>query len=383
MDKVLEVLSTLWIPISFGLLFLYDLKYSRKKKNNSESKPTKLKTEEKKHTLSKIVIDPIRDESKPYASLQEEYVYAIFDSCGAIHSKYTSALMVELKFEIVKKIDYYTKKEFTKYGNHYQNIYNKYEKKQPKNFNEAVLFIKNFKSDYEKSLSNLVKRLQKEYDKEQKEIQQQEERNDKRAERREKFILLTNNVGEELAKHITKYPLTSEEVGLRYEQYIGYLYEEEGFDIVYYGATKGVKDGGRDLIASKKGITIIIQCKNRKATGEIHENTVNQLNTVYLKYGKLNPHIKNVRPALITTHDNLDDDAKESLKLFNISHKVIPMSDDYPMIKCNINKATGKKIYHLPTDGQYNRIKIRKKHGNFYCFSPSTAERYGFIRTKI
>ena len=287
---------------------------------------------------------------------------------------------IDEHLHLKNKIIYFTTTDFTKYKNHYQNIYEKYYKKTPQSPTAIENYIEDFTNEYIKSLANLVKRLQKEYNKEQQEIQKKEEMNAKKAERREEFDLLVADLGEELAKHITKYPLSPEDMGLRYEQYIGYLYESEEYEVIYNGATQGKKDGGRDLIAKNKQITLIIQCKNIRNSHEIHEHTVNQLNSVYQKYAEKHP-LENVHPRLITTYNNLDEEARDSLKIFNIIHKVIPRSYDYPMIKCNINKTTGKKIYHLPTDSQYNRIKIRKKQGNFYCWKTTVAERYGFTRT--
>ena len=53
----------------------------------------------------------------------------------------------------------------------------------------------------------------------------------------------------------------SSEIGLLYEYYIGYKYEMDGYHVIYHGATKGKKDLGRDIIATKDSNTIVIQCK--------------------------------------------------------------------------------------------------------------------------
>jgi len=54
----------------------------------------------------------------------------------------------------------------------------------------------------------------------------------------------------------------------------------------------------------------------------------------------------------------------------------------YPTIKCNINKSSGTRLYHLPTDPHYDRIKIDKSKGNHYCFTKKEAEDMGFIRSR-
>ena len=52
----------------------------------------------------------------------------------------------------------------------------------------------------------------------------------------------------------------------------------------------------------------------------------------------------------------------------------------YPCIKCNISKKDGKKIYHLPFDQQYDKVKIEPGHGEFYCRTVEEAEKQGFRR---
>lgn len=52
----------------------------------------------------------------------------------------------------------------------------------------------------------------------------------------------------------------------------------------------------------------------------------------------------------------------------------------YPCVKCNINKTSGEKIYHLPFDQQYDRIKIDINKGECYVFTVKEAENLGFRR---
>ena len=56
----------------------------------------------------------------------------------------------------------------------------------------------------------------------------------------------------------------------------------------------------------------------------------------------------------------------------------IPFTRDYPMIKCNIN-SRGEKIYHLPFDQMYDKVKINKE-GEFYARTVIEAEEKGFRR---
>lgn len=53
---------------------------------------------------------------------------------------------------------------------------------------------------------------------------------------------------------------------------------------------------------------------------------------------------------------------------------------DYPCIKCHTSKVDGIKIYHLPFDQQYDKTKLEKKYGEFYCKTVKEAEDAGFRR---
>ena len=50
------------------------------------------------------------------------------------------------------------------------------------------------------------------------------------------------------------------------------------------------------------------------------------------------------------------------------------------MIKCNINQGSKERIYHLPFDQQYDRIKIVLSLGECYAPNVAEAERLGFRR---
>lgn len=57
-----------------------------------------------------------------------------------------------------------------------------------------------------------------------------------------------------------------QEIGQEYEKSVGYYYETEGYEVEYRGLELGEKDGGIDLIATKKNDNkkdemLLIQCK--------------------------------------------------------------------------------------------------------------------------
>ena len=171
--------------------------------------------------------------------------------------------------------------------------------------------------------------------------------------------------------------LTPEEIGKRYERYIGYLYEINGYKVEYNGIKMGKKDDGIDIIATKRRELIIIQCKWYKEDSQIHSNTIRQLNDNLHERMADNPN-KKVVARLYSAYDNLDDQARTRLVKTQIEHIVLPYDNEYPKIKCNINDDNGEKIYHLPGVGMYDYIKINVNRGEFYVKTIEEAENLGF-----
>lgn len=169
------------------------------------------------------------------------------------------------------------------------------------------------------------------------------------------------------------------EIGIAYERYIGYTYETKGYKTTYYGATKGLNDLGRDLIAENKDEIIVIQCKYWSKDKTIHEKHIFQLyGTMFaMSIDKPNKVIK----GLFVTSASLSDTAKIYAEKLNVAiqeHSALNL--DYPCIKCNISKNTGEKIYHLPFDQQYDNIDISSEKGELYVSTVKEAETLGFRR---
>lgn len=174
-----------------------------------------------------------------------------------------------------------------------------------------------------------------------------------------------------------KQPCGVEEAGKRYELYCGYCFEKKGYKVEYHGIKEGKNDLGIDLIATKDGKTLIIQCKRRKQEGKIHHNTICQLfgSTIWHAIHE-NKEINDIKPVLMTS-GQLDETAKEMAEILDIEVCYKPMGI-YPIIKCNINN--GNKIYHLPFDQQYNNTIIEPKKGEFYALTVEEATKAGFRR---
>lgn len=220
------------------------------------------------------------------------------------------------------------------------------------------------------------------------------------------------------------------EIGREYERYIGYLYEQKGYTVEYYGIKKGVEDLGRDLICTNGNEIHVVQCKCwsniKKKT--IHEKHINQLfgtaMVYYLEYPKIEAmkQLQYSQEEADSMQYREDDDidlvtwnmlletiqseisfispsnlfqkvitpvffstvpytkmAKEFGNALGVIMKEEPM-EEYPLIKCNINKNK-QKIYHLPFDQQYDNCLIKNK-GECYVKTVAEAEAKGFRRAK-
>ena len=176
-------------------------------------------------------------------------------------------------------------------------------------------------------------------------------------------------------------PKTNWEIGRDYELYIAYIYEMKGYSVDTFGSYMRVNDLGRDLIAKKGDKTAIIQCKYWSTKKEIHENHICQLYGTVICYCIENKLSIGDVNAVFVTSTTLSQKAKEFSNMLNIKVlENIPLKD-FPRIKCNIghDEWGQTKIYHLPIDPLYDKVKISKK-GECYCNSVYEAESLGFRR---
>lgn len=169
------------------------------------------------------------------------------------------------------------------------------------------------------------------------------------------------------------------EIGRFYERYIGYLYEKDGWDVTYFGATQGLEDMGRDLICRKNSLVHVVQAKNWAKFRTIHEKHIFQLygTTILLPLTFKDDSPKTIIPVFVTT-TNLSDTASWAAERLQVRVRYESMNFEYPMIKCNVNGTN--KIYHLPFDQQYDRVKIENIKGEFYANTVAEAEQKGFRR---
>lgn len=175
-------------------------------------------------------------------------------------------------------------------------------------------------------------------------------------------------------------PKSKRMIGKIYERYVGYLYESKGFDVNYHGIIKGYEDLGRDLICKGPDEIVIIQCKYWSHFKTIYEKHIFQFFGTVFQYQDLYP-LHNIK-AIFYTSTELSDLARRFARELHIELKEdFPLDKNYPSIKCNIGHD-GEKIYHLPLDQQYDKVKISLDKDEFYCRTVMEAEEAGFRRAK-
>lgn len=187
---------------------------------------------------------------------------------------------------------------------------------------------------------------------------------------------------------------SSWQVGRDYERYIGYLYEQKGFQVYYQGIEQGLEDLGRDLICRKGNQVEIVQCKYWRQDRTIHEKHINQLfgttveyfikNTDHFGLDQLNlfPSLlkqKGIAATFITSAQ-LSDTARDFAAALGVTVQEGFPFKRYPSIKCNVSQKDGTKIYHLPFDQQYDRTTIERDRNERYVETTEEAERLGFRR---
>ncbi|WP_428259686.1 restriction endonuclease [Gallibacter sp. Marseille-QA0791] len=186
-----------------------------------------------------------------------------------------------------------------------------------------------------------------------------------------------------LDRYVASTKKTKWQIGRDYELYIGYLYEQKGWEVTYFGSEMRISDLGRDLIATKDNKTEIVQCKYWSNKKQIHEKHIFQLYGTTVSYIlEHTGNTTNVVPRFVT-NITLSDMAKTVADYLNVNYVEHQAIGDFPRIKCNIGiDEYGKKskIYHLPMDQQYDNVKINHDKGEFFALTVKEAEEAGFRR---
>ena len=165
------------------------------------------------------------------------------------------------------------------------------------------------------------------------------------------------------------------EIGRDFERYYGYLLEQRGYKVTYFGIDKGFEDMGRDLIAENAKHILIIQCKYWSKNKKIHEKHICQLLGSATEY-KIAFHPQKEVIPLFVTHTCISEKAKKFAQVLNIAVRENVDLKEYPVIKCNV--ATG--IYHLPMDQHYDNFEVKPEREDCYVMTVQEAEELGCRR---
>ena len=164
-----------------------------------------------------------------------------------------------------------------------------------------------------------------------------------------------------------------------YEQYVWQIYESLGYKVNYIWINKWVEDLWRDLICSNKDEIIVIQCKNWSKFKTIYEKHIFQFYWTVFQY-KLENEWRKIKSIFYSSTKLSNLALKFWEELWIEIKENFKMDMDYPCIKCNISNKTKEKIYHLPFDQQYDKIKIDINDWDFYCSTVEEAEEKWFRR---
>ena len=184
-----------------------------------------------------------------------------------------------------------------------------------------------------------------------------------------------------LDRYFTSHNKTKWQIGRDYEMYIGYMYQQKGYTVDYFGSYKGLEDLGRDLIVKKGNKTLIVQCKYWSKEKQIHEKHITQLYGTMASYIVENGLSKKDVSAVLVTNIQLSEQAKKMADYLKVKYLENAEKKRYPCIKCNIGRSEygATKIYHLPFDLNYDSTKIDAE-GEFFAMTVQEAESKGFRR---
>lgn len=175
--------------------------------------------------------------------------------------------------------------------------------------------------------------------------------------------------------------LTGLEIGTFYERYIGHLYEIDGYSVEYHGAVNGVSDLGRDLIARHEDEIQVVQTKCWASYKTVNENHIFQLYGTTVHYAKTAGVEDKDITAVFYTTAKYSKTAREVADVLGVELRSQELDRSYPLIKCNVN-SKGEKIYHLPFDPYYDKVKILEENGEFFVHTVKEAKAKGFRRAK-
>ena len=82
---------------------------------------------------------------------------------------------------------------------------------------------------------------------------------------------------------------------------------------------------------------------------------------------------------MLYTSARYSDAAKDAARVQGVELKIEELNRSYPMIKCKVS-ADGEKIYYLPFDSFYDKVKIDLHRDEYFVQTVNEAVEKGFRR---
>lgn len=172
---------------------------------------------------------------------------------------------------------------------------------------------------------------------------------------------------------------SAKEIGKTYERYIGYLYEKEGYNVAYNGAVNAFADMGRDLIVRSPHGVIITQTKCWAKFKLIQEKHIFQLFGSMTHFERTSLSGRRAIKAVFYTSSKYSEVAVRSAEILGVELRTRRLDISYPMVKCCVSPS-GAKLYYLPFDAKYDRVKIDYRRGEYFVKTVKEAVERGFHR---
>lgn len=161
----------------------------------------------------------------------------------------------------------------------------------------------------------------------------------------------------------------------RYELYVGYWCEKDGWNVEYRGYTKHMHLQGIDLLCTKGNNVRVIKCNNWPENKQLSAAFIHQLTIVSLNYANENQNLE--VKGMFVTSASISDEAKDFAKKFGVvCYEKVPF-EPFPYVKCKVLSG-GEKVYFTPLDGGYFDTVILPANGDMFCWNTGQAAEYSF-----
>jgi hypothetical protein len=182
----------------------------------------------------------------------------------------------------------------------------------------------------------------------------------------------------ELDEYLSK-DFSTHEIGKFYERYVGHLYEKKGHGVLYNGALNGVFDMGRDLIVESDDEVLVVQTKCWARHKLIQAKDIFQLFGTMTHFKLTAERAGRPVKAVFYSTSRFNSTAREVAKVLGVELKTEALNRRYPMVKCSVT-IEGEKLFYLPFDAVYDRVKVEPHKNEFFAKSVQEAVNKGFKR---